>query len=129
MQGRAEDFVAAIPLPAVLIRRDERIAALNAEAIPLIGESLLGRHFITALRQPLLLDAIEGCLRDGVPGDTEYQTSDLGNDLNFRVTVRPVALETGRGVLVCFEDITPMEQIGQMRRCGQPGHAAEAIGA
>lgn len=116
MQGHAEDFVAAIPLPAVLIRRDERIAALNAEAIQLIGDGLLGRHFITALRQPLLMDAVEGCLRDRQPRQTEYLTSSSGQETSFRASVRPVELETGGGALVTLEDVTHVAQIGQMRR-------------
>ncbi len=116
MHGLAADFVAAIPLPAILIRRDERIEAANDGARKLLGPGIEGRHFITALRQPGLLDAIEACLRDGTPRRTQYLTSDGRQDTTFRVTVRAVMLEAGRGTLVSFEDITHVEQIGQMRR-------------
>lgn len=60
MKAEARDLIDAMPLPAVLIRWDERIDAANAEATALLGEGLAGRHFITVLRQPVLLDAIEG---------------------------------------------------------------------
>ena len=116
MEGRAEDFVNASPLPAVLIQRDERIAALNAEARKLLGEAVQGRHFITALRQPMVLDAVEACLREGASRRTEYLTNDGRQDTTFHVTVRPVGLEGGAGAMLTFEDVTHVEQIGQMRR-------------
>ncbi len=116
MQGLAEDFVAACPLPTVLIRRDERIAALNSAARKLLGASVEGRHFITALRQPMVLDAVEACLRGAETRRTEYLTNDGRQDTTFHVTVAPVTLESGRGVMLTFEDVTHVEQVGQMRR-------------
>ena len=106
----------AVPLPAVLIGGDERIAAANGLAAALLGHSLTGRHFITALRQPTVLDAIEGCLRDLQPRKTRYLTNDGAQDTTFDVSIAHVALEPGGGVLVCFEDVTHFEQAGQMRR-------------
>ena len=114
--GVAQSFLDALPLPAVLIRRDERIEAVNPAAAQLIGAGLTGRHFITALRQPALLDAVEAVLRGGGPREAQYLTNDGRQDTTFRVTVRPVTLERGPGALVCFEDITHLEQAGQMRR-------------
>ena len=67
MQTESRHVVAAVPLPAILIRWDERVEAANAEAKTLLGEGLEERHFITALRQPSLLDAIEGTFRDAAP--------------------------------------------------------------
>ncbi len=116
MHDTAAQFVEAVPLPALLIRHDERIEAANDAGLKLLGQGIRGRHFITALRQPSLLDAIEGCLRDGAAREAEYLTSDARHDLTFRVSIRPVPLERGPGVLVCFEDVTSMEQVGQMRR-------------
>ena len=42
----------ALPLAALLVGHDERISALNAPARVMLGESLAGQHYITALRQP-----------------------------------------------------------------------------
>ncbi len=112
----AMSFVQAVPMPAVLIRRDERIAALNGEAQRMLGRGIVGRHFVTALRQPSLLDAVEASLRDGAPRNTQFLSNDGQQDSTFRVTIRPVSLQSGRGVLVCFEDVTHLEQAGQMRR-------------
>lgn len=116
MQAEAAVFVAAIPIPALVIRRDERIAAANAAAKAILAPGIEGRHFITALRNPDLLDAIEACLRDRPEQTTLYRTSDQRQDLAFRVTVRALDLSNGRAVLVCFQDISQEEQIGQIRR-------------
>ncbi|MDU8912098.1 ATP-binding protein [Aestuariicoccus sp. MJ-SS9] len=111
-----DSFVAAIPMPAVLIRADERIAAANTDAERLLGRGIVQRHFITALRQPTLLDSIEATLRDGKPRLTSFLTNDGRQDTTFRVSCRRVELDSGPGVLVTFEDITHLEQAGQMRR-------------
>ncbi len=109
-------FVDAVPMPALVIRSDERIAAANEPARALLGAGIGGRHFLTALRQPQLLDAIENCLRDRAPRATDYLGNDGRQDTTFRVSVRPVDLPTGGGVLVCFEDVTHAHQLVQMRR-------------
>ncbi|SMX35665.1 ATP-binding protein [Maliponia aquimaris] len=116
MAGAFAGFVEAVPMPALLIRRDERIEAANASALTLLGGGIVGRHFITALRQPQLLDAIESSLRDRAPRSCPYMTSEGRQDTTFRVSVRPVELPGGTGLLVCFEDVTHVEQMGQMRR-------------
>ncbi|WP_372837395.1 sensor histidine kinase, partial [Puniceibacterium confluentis] len=73
-------------------------------------------HFITALRQPALLDVIEATLRDGTPRQSRYLTNDGRQDTTFRVSCRPLPLADGMGALVVFEDVTQFEQAGQMRR-------------
>ena len=113
-------LVAALPMPALAVGPNERIEAANADAVRLFGEGTEGRHFITALRQPALLDAIEASLRDGERRTADFLTHDRGQDLAFRVSIGPARLREGalqgRGVLVVFEDVTPVEKAGQMRR-------------
>lgn len=110
-------LIAAFPQPAVLIGRDERIVTANAPALDLLGRGIAGRHFITALRQPAVLDAIEACLQDGgEPRGTRFLGSDHRQDTTFDVTCSPVGEGAAGGVLVCFEDVTHVEQAGQMRR-------------
>lgn len=116
MTGFVAGFVEAVPLPALVIRDDERIEAANALAQTLLGAGIVGRHFITALRQPQLLDTIESSLRDRAPRATDYMSNDGRQDTTFRVAVRPVDLPSGAGVLVSFEDVTHAEQLVQMRR-------------
>lgn len=116
MQTDAASFVEAIPLPALIIRLDERIEAANEAARSLLGQGIAGRHFITALRAPTLLDAIESTLRDGQPRQSDFLTSEGQQDVTYKVSTRAMPLERGRAVLVCFEDITHLAQAGTMRR-------------
>ncbi|TMM54619.1 sensor histidine kinase [Sulfitobacter sabulilitoris] len=108
------DLIAAMPLAALAIDGAERIVAPNRQARRLLGQAIEGRHFVTMLRQPALIDAIEGVLRDGTRREAPYLGNDGAQDTAFRVTCR--AVPQMRLVLVCFSDITREEQAGQMRR-------------
>ncbi len=113
------DALGAIPLPVLLVDRTERIIAANADAQTLLGPQIETRHFATILRQPPILDAIEACLRDGLPKNTQFLSNDGAQDTTFLATCRFVpgvgAREMG-GILVSFQDITHLEQAVQMRR-------------
>jgi two-component system phosphate regulon sensor histidine kinase PhoR len=109
-------LLAGIPIPVVLIGQDERISALSKAAAGLFGEAILGRHYIIAMRQPQLLDAIEATLRFRQPGQARLVVTGPAQEQTFRVTVTPVLGEGKAGVLAAFEDITEMEQAGQIRR-------------
>ncbi len=115
-QDNISTLLQAIPLPSLLIGRGERILGANDRALSLLGAGIVGRHFITALRQPTVLDAIEGCLRDGQPRQTRYLSAEGAQDTTFTVTASRVETTAGTGALVCFEDRTHLEQAGQMRR-------------
>ncbi|EYD73532.1 Phosphate regulon sensor protein PhoR (SphS) [Rubellimicrobium mesophilum DSM 19309] len=109
-------LIAALPIPAVLIGQDERIEATNAAAAQLFGHDGTGRHYITVLRQPATLDVVEGTLRDGQPREGHYLGRDGGRDSTWRASARSVAFASGRHVLVTFEDVTAVEEAGQIRR-------------
>ena len=111
-----EAILSAIPLPALSIDASERIAAANTEALTLIGQQAIGRNYVTMLRQPALLDAIEATLSDGRPRTTRYLGNDGAQDTTFRVSCRAVpGIGTGTAILT-FEDVTHVEQASQMRR-------------
>ncbi|XDB00063.1 ATP-binding protein [Sulfitobacter sp. LCG007] len=108
------DILGALPLPAIVIDAAERIAAANHEARVVIGQGIEGRHFVTMLRQPGLIEAVESVLRGGEGRTVPYLSNDGSQDTTFQVTVRPV---TTLGVaLLCFVDVTHLEQAVQMRR-------------
>ncbi|WP_068111562.1 ATP-binding protein [Tropicimonas marinistellae] len=109
-------LLAAVPMPLVLVGSNERIRAMNPASGELFGAGGEGRHYVTVLRQPGLLSAIERALREGRPGQERYVQKDLARETTFRVRVAPVASNGDRGVLVSFEDITEVEHAGQMRR-------------
>ncbi|ETX14378.1 ATPase [Roseivivax halodurans JCM 10272] len=106
-------IVAAIPMPALLIGADERISEANPEALAILGQAIEDRHYITVLRQPQTLEAVEAALRGKGPGSAMYLSNDGRQDTSFRVTARPM---TGFGILVCFEDETHRAHAEQMRR-------------
>jgi two-component system phosphate regulon sensor histidine kinase PhoR len=111
-----QSVIAALPQPAVLVGADGRILAANAPADGLFGLSLAGRHHVAALRQPDLVDAIAAALAGQGPLDVRFRSRDTSTDRVFRVVVTPVAGQGGGGALAAFEDATPVEAAGQMRR-------------
>ncbi|MEM1074728.1 MAG: ATP-binding protein [Pseudomonadota bacterium] len=108
------DVLDALPLPALAIDGSERIVAANAEAHTLIGQGIEGRNFVTILRQPAVIEMVESVLRDGRPREAHYLTNDGADDMTFNVTAR--VIPDARALLVCFTDLTHLEQAEQMRR-------------
>ena len=109
-------FAEALPIPVLLIDPDERIAAANGPALRLLGGAQIGRHYITALRQPAVLDAVEACLREGRAGAARYLAREGGRDTTWHVSAREMALPGGRGAVLSFEDVGAVEAAGAMRR-------------
>lgn len=109
-------LIGAIPFPAVLVDRDARIRQANAAATALFGNGITGRHYLIAMRQPDLQDAIDAALRHGQPAQARVPVTGPAAEATWRVTVTPVDGGTGAGVLAVFEDVTEAEKVGQMRR-------------
>ncbi|TKA96836.1 two-component sensor histidine kinase [Cereibacter changlensis] len=112
----ARSVLAAVPMPLVMIDAAERIRGANEPALALFGAGIVGRHYILAMRQPGLLDAIEGTLRHRQPGQARHIVTGPSREITYRVTVSPVEGEGRGGALCAFEDITEQEQMGQIRR-------------
>ena len=112
-------LLAAVPLPSLAIDGSERIIAANTDALTLIGQQARGQNYVTMLRQPALLEAIEATLTDGIARATQYLSNDGAQNTTFRVscrTVRGFGQDAAGVVLVTFEDMTDKEQASQMRR-------------
>ncbi len=105
-------LLAAIPLPLVLINRDERVEAVNEPARQLFGAAAEGYHYITVLRQPVLLDCVEAVLKNGQSREAHYLTRDGERDVTYNVVAAP----TGQGVMLSLEDISHVQAAGEMRR-------------
>ncbi len=108
------ELVSAIPLPALLVSQNERIQAANTEAQTLLGGAIEGRHFATILRQPQVIEVIEQCLRSKQPGTARHLSNDGAQDTTFEVQCRYIS--GTEAVLAVFQDVTYLEQAGQMRR-------------
>ena len=107
-------LISALPLPAIVIDGTARIAAANADATTLLGQNIVGRHFTSVLRQPDIADGIEASLNDQRPRTVRYLTNDGAQDTTFDVTCR--AVPEISSLLLTFQDVTHLEQAGQMRR-------------
>lgn len=114
MPEALNEVLNALPLPAITVDGSERISAANAAAQTLVGQGIVGRHYVTILRQPILVDMIEAVLRDSQPRAARYLGNDGERDTTFDVTARVITEH--RVILLCFTDITHLEQAGQMRR-------------
>ncbi|QYX55381.1 two-component sensor histidine kinase [Roseovarius sp. SCSIO 43702] len=111
-----DKLLAALPLPALLVARDETILGINDRARALLGDATPGRHVLTILRQPLVMDAIEAVLRDRTRHEARYLGQDGAQDTTYDVEVAWLDLRGMAGALVSFQDLTRVEQANQMRR-------------
>lgn len=107
-------FLNAIPIPAVWIGPLDRVIAMNAQATGLFGEAVLGRHFATVFRQPALLGAIETAQVEGRATHGRHTTLRAGRDRLYDVLVSPMSGDVD-GTILTFEDVTAAEQAGEMR--------------
>lgn len=111
------DILAALNMPAILIGSDERIVAARTAGLPISGGSIEGRHYVTALRQPGVLDAIKSCLARGTPQTCPFQLRGSGGESTWLTNVAAlIAADGDRHVLVTFQDVSAQEAAGKMRR-------------
>lgn len=103
-------------MPLVLIGANERILSINAAASEIFGKTLEGRPYHAMLRQPEVLETIERTWRSGKTETAQYLGSAGSRQTTYRVVCAPVALEAGPGVLLSFDDVTHVEEAGQIRR-------------
>ncbi|MBO9397025.1 two-component sensor histidine kinase [Shimia sp. R9_1] len=125
-------YLEAIPLPAVLVDSRARIIGGNAAAVKLNPHADGDRPLILVFRQPSLNTAVEDCLREGEAQRAIYLHSEGPQEHRYDVTCSPVTLtpddsgprglrlpqggQSFKGVLICFQDVTEMQQLDQMRR-------------
>ena len=110
-------FLAAVPSPLVLIDAQERVRVVNAAAESLLGPGAEGRHHMTVLRAPVLIDCVDTAFKSDRPVEARHLASDAqGQETVWRVRASPLLTEQFRGILVSFEDRTDFEAASQMRR-------------
>ena len=105
-------LIDALPVPVLLIGSDDRVQAANSLVDLILGADLIGKHYITALRQPAVLDAIAETrrLKDGRV--VRFTGRNGPKDTIYRVSVAAA----GGDILLTFEDQTAAEEASQMRR-------------
>jgi len=108
------EFVTATPMPCAHIGADGRIMALNPGLAALFGAEILGRHYITAFRQPTLVERIEQASTGRQATEAQYLGRAGGRDTNYKVTISPLE-GAGQGLLIFFEDLTHVAEAGERR--------------
>lgn len=109
-------FLSAIPLPAVFIGTDKRIQGANALAVELHPGADEPRTFVLVFRQPAFTAAVEACLKSRRQHTVPYLHNAEGQETRFDVTVSYVQAGENSGVMACFQDVTQVEQAGEIRR-------------
>ena len=102
-----------IPLAALAIDANQRVSVMNAEAVSLLGEGLMDRHYITVLRQPALLEAVEAALATRLTQISQFVVNESTQDVLYKVSCAPIHENL---TLLCFEDQSDREHVSQMRR-------------
>ncbi len=105
-------LVAAIPLPAALIGADHTITCVNPPFVDLFGADPVGRHFITAMRQPAVIEAIEQAFDRQTSGKASYLGVSIGKETTYEVAAAPA----GQDVLITLIDGTAALAASKVRR-------------
>ena len=115
-----ETLIAVLPVPAILIGRDETVRAFNLAAIDIAPVLQQGEPMLIGLRVPELIDAVRraGATRQSQRIEFEQR---VPHARYFEAFVNPVSLPAdqtdGRAdyLLIAFNDLTPLRRVEQMR--------------
>lgn len=110
------DILGALNVPAFAVAPSARIVGANDAARAVLGDVIEDRHYVTALRQPALIDAIERAVLENRGIEAVYTRSDRVSETRYRVLAAPIGAGASNGILVSFEDISHVHEAGQMRR-------------
>lgn len=109
-------WTAAIPIPALVLDGQGQVLETNAALVALFGQIAVGRTYLTALRQPAVVQTIETCGRTRSPSEGMFETVGAQGEQRFKVTASPYGDAAQSRILVCFEDISHLHTAGRMRR-------------
>ncbi len=112
------------PDPVLILSRQQRVILANRAAETLLeagsetgsDTGLAGRHLLSLIRQPDVLDCVQKVLTDTAVCEAEY-VARQAVDITYRVVAQPLeAAETGlSGALLSFVDITLVGQADRIR--------------
>ncbi|MGR3197320.1 MAG: sensor histidine kinase [Paracoccus sp. (in: a-proteobacteria)] len=129
---RVSGFLDGVPLPMLAVDRQARVVAANPPAMSLLGTDILNRPFVTVLRHPSIVQAVDWVLDPAgtpapaadpeLPAPSEHaatlraQFAIEGRDILAEVTVAPLPAPLGRGATVALVDRSVAEEGETMRR-------------
>ena len=112
-----EAILNALAEPAMLLDAAGRVAVANPAAQDRLGVWVVGRSYVSVLRQPSLLQPVEEAFAEGKPGVTRFVHSTGAVETLFEVTVSPIPVPDGRRqVLLVFRDLSEARAGESMRR-------------
>jgi two-component system phosphate regulon sensor histidine kinase PhoR len=106
------DVIAALPMPVLVIGPEDRVRAVNPALEGIFGPDLVGKHYISALRQPSVVAAITMLRGGGDASTVRFSSRDGASDTIYRVTISAA----GQDIVLSFDDQTASEDAGKMRR-------------
>ncbi len=106
----------ALPDPLLLLDAERKIVRANRAALTLLGEDLVGRDIAGSLRNPRLLQAIEGALSDAWDQEVEIKISaPVERIFASRIERLPEPGRHGEKILLALIDLTAVRRTEQMR--------------
>ncbi|RNF33774.1 sensor histidine kinase [Paracoccus methylarcula] len=131
-QRRVATLLDGIPIAMMAVDGSARMIGANQSAEALFGSGLLDRPFVTVVRHPAVVQAVDWVLwpdgHDAPPPDPTLPTPSDGTatlraslaadgrDIAAEVTVSPLPAGIGRGALIAILDQSVAEEAEQMRR-------------
>lgn len=129
---RLTGLLDGVPVPMLAVDREARVIAANGLAGALLGSDLLDRPFVTVLRHPAIVEAVDRML-DPEAGPAPVPDPALptppngvvtlraqfaadGRDVLAEVTVAPLPSPFGPGATIALLDRSVAEEAEQMRR-------------
>ena len=114
-----ESLIGGLPQPAIVLDRDGRVIAFNAQAAAIAPALRAGEPALIALRMPELVNAIRRAGKRREPQRVEFFER-VPHDRWFEAFVTPVrlaGLDAGASeiVLMTFNDLTPLRRVEEMR--------------
>ena len=129
---RASDLLEGVPLPMLAVDGSARILGANRAAVGLFGGDLIGRPFVTVVRHPGVVAAVDWVLdpdRYPAPPPDPSVPAPLmgvvrlnalivadGRDIAADITVARLPSFLGRGATIAVLDRSVTEEAEQMRR-------------
>lgn len=113
-ESPVEALIAALPQPAIVLDREDRIGAFNAAAAAIVPALRRGEPAWGALRMPELVEAIRRAREENARQRVEFSER-VPHDRWFEAFVSPVRLGGADLLLMTFNDLTPLRQVEEMR--------------
>ena len=109
-----EAFLAALPVPAVLLDRNQTVSAANGPAREVLGVKEIGSDLSRSFRNPKLMEAVGQVLKDGGSKTCELHHGTTPHRI-YDISVSGLALDSTPFVLLTFADQTTVHQVENIR--------------